>query len=403
MKFYLPNSEKGQAIVYLVLGFVVFLGFVALAIDGGMALADRRHAQNAADAASLAGGGKAATILVNLECPAFFTCGNNIEQQAENVSIQRAGQNNFIIDNNLSDHNGVDAKCVYTEKYIDVTVDISSTTQSNFLQLVYPKALHNEVEAETRAYPGGPIGNNDAIVGLNDGNCSGGNGVTVNGTGSTVVNGGNIFSNGCVQGNGTKGSAEVSDGEIYAHFKDEGNITFTPTIQITSTILTLDDYYIEPPSCTVWYDKLPSGVLHGLYCMTGNLDFKPGDEGYGVTFYVPNGTISANGNGKNPIKLYAPSNKKDDPGYPPNPPAITGILFFSPNGKAITVNGDTGDVFSGVVYAPKSQVTVNGTADNIFFGQVIGWDVKIGGNNNMTVNYDLCNGYLRLPSLELYK
>jgi len=40
---------------------VVFFGFVALAIDGGMALADRRNAQNVADSASLAGGG---TLLI---------------------------------------------------------------------------------------------------------------------------------------------------------------------------------------------------------------------------------------------------------------------------------------------------------------------------------------------------
>ncbi len=50
------DSEKGQAIVFLVLGLVVFLGFVALAIDGGMALADRRHSQNSADASSLSPG-----------------------------------------------------------------------------------------------------------------------------------------------------------------------------------------------------------------------------------------------------------------------------------------------------------------------------------------------------------
>ena len=56
------NSEKGQAIVYLVIGMVVFLGFVALAIDGGMALADRRRSQNGADAASLAGGAAASLV-----------------------------------------------------------------------------------------------------------------------------------------------------------------------------------------------------------------------------------------------------------------------------------------------------------------------------------------------------
>ena len=50
-------------IVFLVLGLVVFLGFVALAIDGGMALADRRDAQNATDASALAGAAAAAQQL----------------------------------------------------------------------------------------------------------------------------------------------------------------------------------------------------------------------------------------------------------------------------------------------------------------------------------------------------
>ena len=393
------NSEKGQAIVYLVIGLVVFLGFVAMAIDGGMALADRRNVQNAADAASLAGGGAAASILAKLACPAFFTC-SGMEVAAENAAIIRSGLNNFSIDNDLSDHNGVHANCVNTStaSYIDVTVDITASTQSNFLQLVFPNALQNKVETVTRVFPGGPIGNNDAIVGLNDAGCTGGNGVTVNGTGSTIVHGGNIFSNGCVQGNGSKGSANVdSPGYIASHYNSPGNITFNPPIQTTTMLLQLQDYYIKPPACTTWYNKLPPGALSGLYCMTGNLDFKPGDTGTGVTFYVPSGTISANGNGKNPIILFAPTKAA------PNPPAIPNILFYVPNGGAVTINGDTGDEFHGMIYAPKSQVTLTGTADNIFYGQVIGWDVKIGGNNNMTVNYEQCNGYFRSPSLELHK
>ena len=62
------ESEKGQAIVFLVLGLVVFMGFVALAIDGGMAFADRRHSQNGSDAASLAGGGEAALYIGKHTC-----------------------------------------------------------------------------------------------------------------------------------------------------------------------------------------------------------------------------------------------------------------------------------------------------------------------------------------------
>jgi len=51
--------------ILMAIGFVVFLGFVALAIDGGMAYSERRSAQNASDTASLAGAGAAALSLEN--------------------------------------------------------------------------------------------------------------------------------------------------------------------------------------------------------------------------------------------------------------------------------------------------------------------------------------------------
>ena len=58
-------AERGQVLVLLVLGMVVLLGFTALAVDGGMVYADRRQAQNASDASSLAGGSVAALYLEN--------------------------------------------------------------------------------------------------------------------------------------------------------------------------------------------------------------------------------------------------------------------------------------------------------------------------------------------------
>ena len=58
-------SEQGQVIIFLVVGLVAFLGFVGLAIDGGMAYSDRRYAQNSSDASSLAGGGEAVLHLEN--------------------------------------------------------------------------------------------------------------------------------------------------------------------------------------------------------------------------------------------------------------------------------------------------------------------------------------------------
>ena len=59
------STEKGQTVVLLALAFIVLLGFTALAIDGGMVYANRRHMQNASDAASLAGGSAVAMYLEN--------------------------------------------------------------------------------------------------------------------------------------------------------------------------------------------------------------------------------------------------------------------------------------------------------------------------------------------------
>src|SRR5690606_4536767 len=49
------GDERGQTLVQVALMLVVLLGFAALAIDGGMVYAERRHMQNAADAGALAG------------------------------------------------------------------------------------------------------------------------------------------------------------------------------------------------------------------------------------------------------------------------------------------------------------------------------------------------------------
>jgi len=47
-------SERGQALVVIALSIIVLFGFTALAMDGSAKFSDRRHAQNAADAAALA-------------------------------------------------------------------------------------------------------------------------------------------------------------------------------------------------------------------------------------------------------------------------------------------------------------------------------------------------------------
>lgn len=49
------SAERGQVMVIMVFGMIVLLVVAGLAIDGGTVFMERRHAQNAADAAALAG------------------------------------------------------------------------------------------------------------------------------------------------------------------------------------------------------------------------------------------------------------------------------------------------------------------------------------------------------------
>src|SRR6266540_6397461 len=49
------RKERGQTLLLFVLAATVLLGFTAMAIDVGLLFEDRRHLQNTADAAALAG------------------------------------------------------------------------------------------------------------------------------------------------------------------------------------------------------------------------------------------------------------------------------------------------------------------------------------------------------------
>src|SRR5512138_839051 len=48
------KTERGQALILVVLAMVGLAGMVGLVVDGGNAFLDRRKAQNAADSAALA-------------------------------------------------------------------------------------------------------------------------------------------------------------------------------------------------------------------------------------------------------------------------------------------------------------------------------------------------------------
>ena len=69
MGTHMLRKESGQSLVFLAIMMLVFVGILMLGIDGGMAFAKRRAAQNAADAGALAG---ARTLCITKDAMAAY-------------------------------------------------------------------------------------------------------------------------------------------------------------------------------------------------------------------------------------------------------------------------------------------------------------------------------------------
>jgi hypothetical protein len=423
----IKTLEKGQAIIYLVLGMVVFLGFVALAIDGGMVLADRRQVQNIADAASLAGAGKAAfdidkydVTTSNWNCTNLGYAMNN----AEYAAWYRANGNNYTISypRGSNEHNYADATCSNAYKYIQVTVEISATTPSNFLQLFFPNALQNQVQAVTRIYPKGPLAHGNAIVALNRLDCAGASkiGAGFRGDADVDVTGGGIFSNGCLTGGGSA-TVDVEGGSI-SSFDFFGKDIFTPDRTPATVPIDPDEYDLGLPEVDSGQcsdsdahnisstdlmnltNKQDVDLESGLWCITGTKDLSINSTKYTLTgsevtiYIVENIAVTINGGAG--LQLSAPT--ADDPS-----PAIKGLLIYMPpsNTKSLTINGDS-DIFEthGTILAPGSHIKINGTSDTaVYESQIIGYDVELIGTATLTIEYDEADNANLPTSLELYK
>jgi Flp pilus assembly protein TadG len=112
-----PTRHSGQVMIVFALGVVVLTGFVALGIDVGHALAQRRELQNSADAAALA---VAQAMLV----------GTTDRDVLNDTATSYVAGNGF-------DHASLSVSIDTVAKPETVTVDVTSNVQKFFVGLVY--------------------------------------------------------------------------------------------------------------------------------------------------------------------------------------------------------------------------------------------------------------------------
>jgi len=413
------KSESGQAIVFLTLGFVIFLGFVALAIDGGMAYSDRRDAQNLSDTSALAAAGLASLELENRDV--FYSTWNcsstNIQaaiQVGQTTAINRAAANGFVIDEDISDHNGVTAVCGqdnshgYIERYIDFTVQISTTTETSFAQLFIPNGIQVNTEATTRIRPRTSLAFGNSIVALNPAGCQGQqNGALFHGNAETYVTGGGIWSNGCLRTDGGP-YVEVTGGTISYVVELSGGGGLHPAPVQADEPIPPSSYHLPAPDCSdsdahnvtgAWLLS-HSPLDPGLYCVTGQLKFNGGDElvGDGVTLYLRDNGIRINGNAN--IQLSAPSIEPDPS------PAIAGVvIYLDPNNhNELQINGTADSYWVGTILAPGADIDMLGNGFiSTYHAQIIGWNVQVGGTADLFNTFDETLVHTRPTNLEMYR
>jgi len=441
MKTNFRNSESGQAIVLLVLTMIVLLGFTALAVDGSLVYSDRRWEQNAADAASLAGGGEVAINLENDDVRhglANFCSDSDViaaQAAAKTTAINRASDNDFSInltaaDDGTSDQGNVSTSChvddyiTWKDEYIDVFTSITHDTQTAFAHFVFGGPLRNTVQAVTRVRPRTAVAFGYAVVALRE-DCPTSNkgGVHLRGNDEIQVSGGGIFSNACLVKDGGSDTL-VTDGTIGCTgtgcFTDNGaSGSIVPPPDEGQVPIPKNSWYIPPPTSDC--ASLPSFGNHtgggtisegrytqirvnaagqnlvmnpGLYCV-GSITFNGGTvTGSDITIYLTTGGYTVQGNPV--IHLDAPPNNYDECTMCPE--ALPGVLMYMAPGNTSTIilGGSSDSTYYGLVYAPDGTVDAGGTtAITAINSQIVADTVNLYGTADIEVVYqDLLNYWI---------
>jgi hypothetical protein len=187
-------SERGQALVIIALAIIGLVGITGLAIDGSSILADRRHAQNAADTSALAG------ALAKVK-PQTDADGNVIPWDL--VALDRAKANGYtgdlvrsIVEVYTCDDPDASCAAPYAGHNDYVQVVITSYVDTLFARVLGISKLTNRVQAVALAHPdlSGSLFGGAGVVALNP-TCPNNGSLNLGGTGNVYINGGGMFSN----------------------------------------------------------------------------------------------------------------------------------------------------------------------------------------------------------------
>ncbi|MGE5777563.1 MAG: TadE/TadG family type IV pilus assembly protein, partial [Chloroflexota bacterium] len=387
------RTEKGQALILVALAAVGLFAFAALAIDGSRAFSDKRHAQNAADTAVLAG-----ALAYTRASDADKAADATIYPIILDAASKRADSNGYYNDGIKSDViiTAVDVpagECPGEVDGKDITVKIVSYVDTTLARILGREKITNAVTATSRAcgFYWSPLFNGDAIVGLNPttSQCAFDSGTS--NSAKWKIKGSGLFSNGCAY---AKNNASVNfvDGDCATAVGTASNFTCSQSNQIARKIKYPEDVLKEMPANPC--DGTPGDIglpppasgstfTDGVYCIANMDDYDSMDIVLNnATLYVTDTDFElkfAGGGGFSgtPTSSGAFEDYYMVVAYESDPCED----FNDHNAQIIQFRGNGSGTFSGTILAPSACLDLrgNGEADGIHT-QLIGYNVSSNGD-----------------------
>ncbi len=389
------RNERGQALVIMVFALIGLLAFVALAIDGGNTLTERRRAQNAADAGALAG---ARTLWLQRAAANEF---ETPVLQAINAAAEANGLDDS--DGSPGNHVNTNVHAFYTDRQGNplagvgeigalgvippgaegVRVVAHRDFKAFIAGLIGRPALAADAEATAVVIP--PTGCGDfAIYAGCTGDCQQ-NALKATGSGITI-NGGGIHSNADILISGGGQGIGINDGFIEYATDCDGcdrkittNNGATPTQTQPNTMPLLWELRDFQPGSS-------AATLAGAnyYYVSGDLRELSGDGLYYVTgdidLHAPVGNVTLVAEGE--IKISGSANIHT---YNQQWP----LLFSNSNNTqqgAIDISGSDAQ-WTGFLYAPNGLVSMSNASNSTMAGAIYAQEVSISGAE-IFINYD---------------
>jgi Flp pilus assembly protein TadG len=407
MKPIFISTERGQALILITLAAIGLVAITGLAIDGSAKFSDRRHAQNAADTAVLAGS------LANIRGDA------NWELEALNRALENGYDDNHVTNEvEIFTCDEVASDCgPYAGDPRYIKVIITSNINTYFARLIGISQMQNTVEAIAMSQEEyiGELYGGASIVGLAPDQCKT---IWFSGSAYTEIDGGGVFSNSnrdcgvTIQGS-TNLNMDGSIEMVATSYTKNGN---PPLGGIGGGLHGGADAYDYPPPANMlpnptcagnaaksgstmspgsWSGTFPpSGVTTldpGTYCIDGDFRLNAHDElsGTGVTIYMESGGITWNGGAE--INLSAPTSG-----------VLAGLLIYAPmdNSNTMRFNGNAASLLTGTIFMPAAPLVYNGTGNlTPSRVQIIGYTIELTGSNTTSVIYqDADNWDANMPA-----